>query len=109
MIEKKKELNSAISELLKQLREEKADLTPEEIMDAIRELTRAHREAVKHEEEIARMREEEERLELERRNKEEMDARVEKATCMDLPLDWENVFDSGVFPSRVLFSTDRNV
>lgn len=94
MIEKKKELNSAISELLKQLREEKADLTPEEIMDAIRELTRAHREAVKHEEEIARMREEEERLELERRNKEEMDARVEKATCMDLPLDWENVFDS---------------
>ena len=50
MTEKKKELNSAISELLKQLKDEKADLTPEEIMDAIRALTRAHKEAVKHEE-----------------------------------------------------------
>lgn len=96
MTEKKKELNSAISELLKQLKDEKADLTPEEIMDAIRALTRAHKEAVKHEEEMARMREEEERLECERRNREEMESRVEKATCMDLPLDWENVFDSDV-------------
>lgn len=96
MAEKKKQLNSAISDLLKQLRDEKTDLTPEEIMEAIRALTRAHKEAVKHEEEMERMREEEERLERERREQEDMDARIEKATCMDLPLDWENVFDSDV-------------
>ena len=48
MAEKKKQFNSAISDLLKQLRDEKADLTPEEIMEAIRALTRAHKEAVKH-------------------------------------------------------------
>ena len=66
MAEKKKQLNSAISDLLKQLRDEKTDLTPEEIMDAIRALTRAHKEAVKHEEEIERMREEEARLKLQK-------------------------------------------
>ena len=96
MAEKKKLSNSAISDLLKQLKDEKTDLTAEEIMEAIRALTRAHKEAVKHEEEIARKREEEERLERERRQQEDMEARVEKATCMDLPLDWENVFDSDV-------------
>ena len=94
MAEKKKQFNSAISDLLKQLRDEKTDLTPEEIMEAIRALTRAHKEAVKHEEEIERMRAEETRLLRTRRQQEDMDARVEKATCMDLPLDWENVFDS---------------
>ena len=90
----KKQLNSTISDLLQQLKDEQTELTPEEIMSAIRALTRAHKEAVKHEEEIARMREEEEQLERERRQQEDMDARIEKATCMDLPLDWENVFDS---------------
>nr|MBR6778042.1 DEAD/DEAH box helicase family protein [Clostridia bacterium] len=42
----------------------------------------------------ARKREEEERLERERRNRESMESRVAQATCMDLPLDWENVFDT---------------
>ena len=90
----KKELNDAIANLLKKVRDGELDMTPEELMSAIRDLKRAHTEAVKREEEMARKREEEERLERERRNRESMESRVAQATCMDLPLDWENVFDT---------------
>ncbi len=70
--------------------------TSGEIEIAIEKLQEAKHYAQKRENEERRRRE---KLEREQREKEERDrkeAHVREVTCMDLPLDWDNVFNSDV-------------
>ena len=69
-------------------------LSSKDIAKMIRELQRAHTRAVESE---MRLRAEEENAERERREREEREkkeAHIREVTCMDLPMDWSNAFDS---------------
>ena len=89
-------LAKSIKTLLAQLQGSDEPLSSKDILSAIKELSKEHEAAVKYEEKVRQMKAEEERIERERKEKEERGARIQKATCMDLPLDWENVFDTDV-------------
>ena len=90
------DLAQSIKDLLADLQGSDSPLSSKDILQAIKELSKEHESAVKYEERMRVMQAEEERLERERQEKEERESRIERATCMDLPLDWENVFDSDV-------------
>ena len=67
-----------------------------EIDQIIDKLNNAKYHAKKREEEENKRREEEERRRLEREEEERKEAHVQEVTCMDLPLDWDNIFNSDV-------------
>ena len=69
-----------------------ASSSSEEIEDLIQKLRDAIRGAKKQEETDRRRREKEEKERQEREKKEKQEAHIREVTCMDLPLDWENVF-----------------
>ena len=89
-------LAKSIKTLLAQLQGSNEPLSSKDILIAIKELSKEHEVAVKYEEKVQKMKAEEERIERERKEKEEREARIQQATCMDLPLDWENVFNTDV-------------
>lgn len=66
----------------------------EEIEKVICKLRAAKRTAEKHEEKERRRREKEEAERKAREEKERKEAHVREVTCMDLPLDWSNIFNS---------------
>lgn len=68
----------------------------EEIESVIDKLREAKYHAKKREEEEHRRKEEEERKRREREEKERKEAHIQEVTCMDLPLDWNNIFNSDV-------------
>lgn len=68
----------------------------DEIEEVIGKLRAAKRIAEKHEENERRRREKEEAERKAREEKERKDAHVREVTCMDLPLDWNNIFNSDV-------------
>ena len=68
----------------------------DEIEKVIDKLRAAKRTAEKHEENERRRREKEEAERKAREEKERKDAHVREVTCMDLPLDWNNIFNSDV-------------
>ena len=68
----------------------------EEIESVIDKLREAKYHAKKREEEERRRKEEEERKRREREEKERKEAHIQEVTCMDLPLDWNNIFNSDV-------------
>lgn len=65
-----------------------------EIREAIEKLSKAKHFAKKREEAEHRLKEREEEERKAREDKERKEAHVKKVTCMDLPLDWNNVFNS---------------
>ncbi len=67
-----------------------------EIQGAIKELLKAKHFAKKREEAEHRLKEREEEERKAREDKERKEAHVKKVTCMDLPLDRNNVFNSDV-------------
>ena len=66
----------------------------EEIEKVICKLRAVKRTAEKHEEKERRRREKEEAERKAREEKERKEAHVREVTCMDLPLDWSNIFNS---------------
>ena len=68
----------------------------DEIEEVIGKLRAAKRTAEKHEENERRRREKEEAERKAREEKERKEAHVREVTCMDLPLDWSNIFNSDV-------------
>lgn len=68
----------------------------DEIEKVIGKLRAAKRIAEKQEENERRRREKEEAERKVREEKERKEAHVRKVTCMDLPLDWSNIFNSDV-------------
>lgn len=71
-------------------------LSARELSDAIEELTRARASAAKREKEEHRQREKEEAERRKREAEEQKAAHIQAVTSMELPLDWENVFNSDV-------------
>lgn len=67
-----------------------------EIGEVIGKLRAAKRTAEKHEENERRRREKEESDRKAREEKERKEAHIREVTCMDLPLDWNNIFNSDV-------------
>lgn len=80
----------SIEEILKKLRGEKEKVTSKDLSRAIEDLAKARKTAAKQEEEEKKRKEEEEA----RQKKEAEEETFADPTCMDLPLDWENVFDN---------------
>ena len=68
----------------------------DEIEEVIGKLRAAKRIAEKHEENDRRRREKEEAERKAREEKERKDAHVREVTCMNLPLDWNNIFNCDV-------------
>ncbi len=66
----------------------------DEIEEVIGKLRAAKRIAEKHEENERRRREKEELERKAREEKEKKEAHIREVTCMDLPLDWNNIFNS---------------
>ena len=66
----------------------------DEIEEVIGKLRAAKRTAEKHEENERRRREKEESERKSREEKERKEAHIREVTCMDLPLDWNNIFNS---------------
>ena len=79
-----------LEQLLKKLGGANGIVTSDELTKAIEELKRVERNLVKAKEQAAKREKEEE----ERRKEEAKKARIEEITCMDLPMSWENVFNS---------------
>lgn len=65
-----------------------------EIEKAIKKLKKAKNDAQKREKEENLKKENEEKERVERELKEQREKHVQDVTCMDLPLDWNNCFDS---------------
>lgn len=70
--------------------------TSGEIETAIEKLQKAKHYAQKRENEELRRKEKLEREQREKEERERKEAHVREVTCMDLPLDWDNVFNSDV-------------
>lgn len=70
------------------------ELSSAEIEEAIRKLEKAQKTAWKKEEEERIRKEKEEKERQEREERERQKLHVQEVTCMDLPLDWSNFFDS---------------
>ena len=68
----------------------------DEIVKAIDQLREAEHVARKREKEEQRRKEQEEREQKEREEKEHQEAHIREVTCMDLPLDWNNLFDDDI-------------
>ncbi len=66
----------------------------EEIEELITKLDKAKKKAKKREEEERKRKEKEEREIRRQEEIERQEAHVQEVTCMDLPLDWNNVFNS---------------
>ena len=79
-----------LEQLLKKLGGANGIVTSDELTKAIEELKRVERNLFKAKELAAKREKEEE----ERRKEEAKKARIEEITCMDLPMTWENVFNS---------------
>lgn len=63
---------------------------------AISKLQKAQSKAIEREENERRRKEMEEAERKAREEKARQDAHIQEVTCMDLPLDWNNVFNSDV-------------
>ena len=63
---------------------------------AISKLQKAQSKAIEREENERRRKEKEEAERKAREEKARQDAHIQEVTCMDLPLDWNNVFNSDV-------------
>ena len=70
------------------------ELSSEDLEKAIKKLTKAMNRAKQREEEERRRKEEEERIRLEQEEKRRKEEHILEVTSMDLPLDWDNLFDS---------------
>lgn len=70
------------------------ELSSEDLEKAIKKLTKAMNRAKQREEEERRRKEEEERIRLEQEEKRRKEEHILEVTSMDLPLDWNNLFDS---------------
>lgn len=87
---------SPIDELLEKIKTGARRISSDELAEVIDELNRAKYAAKKREEDERRNKE---RIEAEQKRKEEerrKKAHISEVTCMDLPLDWENVFSTDV-------------
>lgn len=83
---------SLFDDLIADLQKDGAAISSSEITEVIKKLITARNDVEKREEKERRRREKEEaerKAEEERMRKE---AHIQKVTCMDLPLDWENAF-----------------
>lgn len=72
------------------------DLTSEDLGRAISELQKAQNNARQREEKERIRKEKEEAERKAREGKERKEAHIREVTCMDLPLDWNNIFNSDV-------------
>ena len=70
------------------------ELSSEDLEKAIKKLTKAMNRAKQREEKERRRKEEEERIRLEQEEKRRKEEHILEVTSMDLPLDWDNLFDS---------------
>ena len=72
----------------------------EDIEKAINKLIEAKHFAKKREKVEQERAEQEEKKRIAREEKERHDAHVQEVTCMDLPMDWENVFNEDTGKAR---------
>ena len=84
--------SSALEQILKALSNNAGSLSADAIKKAIGTLSKAHDDAVKREAREKRLKEQREKEERERKEKEAHLSHVQEVTCMDLPLDFENVY-----------------
>ena len=68
----------------------------QEINEIIAKLEQVMYYAKQREREELRRKRQEEKERREKEEKEKREAHIQEVTCMDLPLDWENLFDSDV-------------
>ncbi len=85
---------SLFDDLFETLKSNEHSISSKDLKSAIKSLQKAYNSAEKREENERKKRLEEERKERERLKEEKRQAHIEKVTCMDLPLDWENIFNS---------------
>lgn len=71
-----------------------SNCTAEDIAKAIKKLRQARYEVKKREEEERQRKKQEERERREKEKRERKEAHVKEVTCMDLPVDWENIFNT---------------
>lgn len=75
---------------------ETSDVSSEELFDIIGYLRLEKKKREKKEKQILEQKKREEKERREREERERKEAHVREVTCMDLPLDWDNVFNSDV-------------
>lgn len=85
---------SLFDDLFKTIKSNEKSISSKDLKAAIKSLQKAYNNAEKREEKERKKKLEEERKERERIKEEKRQAHIEKVTCMDLPLDWQNVFNS---------------
>lgn len=84
---------SLFDDLFATLKNNEHSISSKDLKSAIKSLQRAYNNAEKREEKERKKKLEAEREERERLKEEKRQKHIEKVTCMDLPLDWENVFN----------------
>lgn len=84
----------SLFDLISENGEDLSRLKPEALMRAIDALVNAKRRAEEREKEERALREKAEHEKQIREEQEQKDAHVREVTCMDLPLDWDNLFNS---------------
>lgn len=84
----------SIADILRMSNDIGKTLSSKELEAAINKLREWQTRARNHEKIEQERREREERERKEREKQEKKDAHIREVTCMDLPLDWENVFNS---------------
>lgn len=75
---------------------ETSDVSSDELFDVIGYLRLEKKKREKEEKRILEQKKREEKERREREERERKEAHVREVTCMDLPLDWDNVFNSDV-------------
>lgn len=83
-----------LNDLLKKIGDIDKSISSGEIEAAINRLRQAKRLAEKREEAERRRAQKEEQERREREEQEKRQAHINEVTCMELPLDWDNVFDT---------------
>lgn len=83
-----------LSELMKLAGNMDENCSVDELSEMIKKLQKAKRSAKKREKIIQQCKEQEERKQREKEEQEKIEAHINEVTCMDLPLDWNNIFDS---------------
>lgn len=84
---------SLFDDLFETLKNSENSISSKDLKSAIKSLQRAYNNAEKREEKERKKKLEAEREERERLKEEKRQKHIEKVTCMDLPLNWENVFN----------------
>lgn len=83
-----------LSDIIEMLNDPKTILSSSELKIAVDKLQEAQQKAERREREEIRRKEQEERARKAKEEQKRREEHIQKVTCMDLPLDWENAFNS---------------